>query len=175
MKNFTRALLSLGLLAGVAAPAIAADYTPEAVVTASGLYLRGDAGWSWLSTDEDDDSVLVLGGGLGYQFNDNLRTDLRVDWAGLSDDESSLTTVLGNVYFDIPLETILTPYLGAGVGYGWVDSSGNDDNGAAFALMAGVEVNLTENLSADVGYRYRQILSEEVYDHQALVGLRYGF
>jgi len=81
MKNFTRALLSLGLLAGVAAPAIAADYTPEAVVTASGLYLRGDAGWSWLSTDEDDDSVLVLGGGLGYQFNDNLRTDLRVDWA----------------------------------------------------------------------------------------------
>ena len=175
MKNFTRALLSLGLLAGVAAPAIAADYTPEAVVTASGLYLRGDGGWSWLSTDEDDDSVLVLGGGLGYQFNDNLRTDLRVDWAGLSDDESSLTTVLGNVYFDIPLETILTPYLGAGVGYGWVDSSGNDDNGAAFALMAGVEVNLTDKLSADVGYRYRQILSEEVYDHQALVGLRYGF
>jgi opacity protein-like surface antigen len=41
--------------------------------------------------------------------------------------------------------------------------------------MAGVEVNLTDNLSADVGYRYRQILSEEVYDHQALVGLRFGF
>ena len=175
MKNFTRVLLSVGLLAGVAAPAIAADYTPEAVVTASGVYLRGDAGWSWLSTDEDDSSVLVLGGGLGYQFNDNLRTDLRVDWAGLGDDDSSLTTVLGNVYFDIPLETIVTPYVGAGVGYGWVDSTGNDEDGVAFALMAGLEVNLTEDLSADIGYRYRQILSEEVYDHQALVGLRYGF
>ena len=175
MKNFTRVLLSVGLLAGVAAPAIAADYTPEAVVTASGVYLRGDAGWSWLSTDEDDSSVLVLGGGLGYQFNDNLRTDLRVDWAGLGDDDSSLTTVLGNVYFDIPLETIVTPYIGAGVGYGWVDSTGNDEDGVAFALMAGLEVNLTEDLSADIGYRYRQILSEEVYDHQALVGLRYGF
>ena len=175
MKNFTRVLLSVGLLAGVAAPAIAADYTPEAVVTASGMYLRGDAGWSWLSTDEDDSSVLVLGGGLGYQFNDNLRTDLRVDWAGLGDDDSSLTTVLGNVYFDIPLETIVTPYVGAGVGYGWVDSTGNDEDGVAFALMAGLEVNLTEDLSADIGYRYRQILSEEVYDHQALVGLRYGF
>jgi opacity protein-like surface antigen len=175
MKNFTRVLLSVGLLAGVAAPAIAADYTPEAVVTASGMYLRGDAGWSWLSTDEDDSSVLVLGGGLGYQFNDNLRTDLRVDWAGLGDDDSSLTTVLGNVYFDIPLETIVTPYIGAGVGYGWVDSTGNDEDGVAFALMAGLEVNLTEDLSADIGYRYRQILSEEVYDHQALVGLRYGF
>lgn len=175
MKNFTRVLLSVGLLAGVAAPAIAADYTPEAVVTASGMYLRGDAGWSWLSTDEDDSSVLVLGGGLGYQFNDNLRTDLRVDWAGLGDDDSSLTTVLGNVYFDIPLETIVTPYIGAGVGYGWVDSTGNDEDGVAFALMAGLEVNLTDDLSADIGYRYRQILSEEVYDHQALVGLRYGF
>ena len=175
MKNFTRVLLSVGLLAGVAAPAIAADYTPEAVVTASGMYLRGDAGWSWLSTDEDDSSVLVLGGGLGYQFNDNLRTDLRVDWAGLGDDDSSLTTVLGNVYFDIPLETIVTPYIGAGVGYGWVDSTGNDEDGVAFALMAGLEVNLTEDLSADIGYRYRQILSEEVYGHQALVGLRYGF
>ena len=175
MKNFTRVLLSVGLLAGVAAPAIAADYTPEAVVTASGMYLRGDAGWSWLSTDEDDSSVLVLGGGLGYQFNDNLRTDLRVDWAGLGDDDSSLTTVLGNVYFDIPLETIVTPYIGAGVGYGWVDSTGNDEDGVAFALMAGLDVNLTEDLSADIGYRYRQILSEEVYDHQALVGLRYGF
>ena len=175
MKNLTKALLGLGLLAGATAPAIAADYAPEAVVTASGFYLRGDGGWSWLNTDEDDDSVLVLGGGIGYQFNDNLRTDVRADWAGLGDDDSSFTTVLGNVYFDIPLETILTPYLGAGLGYGWVKSDGNDDDGAAFALMAGVEVNLTENLSADAGYRYRQILSEEVYDHQALVGLRFSF
>jgi opacity protein-like surface antigen len=175
MKNITKALLGLGLLVGATAPAIAADYAPEAVVTASGFYLRGDAGWSWLNTDEDDNSVLALGGGVGYQFNDNLRTDLRADWAGLGDDDSSFTTVLGNVYFDIPLETILTPYLGAGLGYGWVESNGTDDDGAAFALMAGVEVNLTDNLSADVGYRYRQILSEEVYDHQALVGLRFGF
>ncbi len=176
MKNITKALLGLALLAGAAAPAAAADFTPEAVVTASGFYLRGDAGWSWLNTDEDDDSVLVLGGGVGYQFNDNLRTDIRGDWAGVGSDDSSFTTVLGNVYFDIPLETIITPYLGAGLGYGWVESNGDDDDGAAFALMAGVEVNLTDNLSADVGYRYRQILAEDgVNDHQALVGLRYGF
>ena len=173
MKNFTKALLGLGLLAGAAAPAVAADaYAPdEAVVTASGFYLRGDAGWSWLNADDDDNSVVVLGGGVGYQFNDNLRTDLRADWAGLGGDESSFTTVLGNVYFDIPTETIMTPYLGAGLGYGWTDST----DGAAFGLMAGVEVNLTENLSADIGYRYRQILSEDVYDHEALAGLRFSF
>lgn len=176
MKNITKVLLGLGLLAGATVPALAADsYAPEAVVSASGWYLRGDAGWSWLNTDQDDESVLVIGGGVGYQFNDNLRTDVRGDWAGLGDDASSFTTVLGNVYFDIPTETIMTPYLGAGLGYGWAETDSDDDDGVAFGLMAGVEVNLTDNLSADVGYRYRQILSEEVYDHQALAGLRFSF
>jgi opacity protein-like surface antigen len=176
MKNITRALIGLGLLVGAAAPAIAADsYAPEAAVTASGFYLRGDGGWSWLNADDEDDSVVVLGGGVGYQFNDNLRTDLRADWAGLGSDDSSFTTVLGNVYFDIPTDTLVTPYLGAGLGYGWAETNDNDEDGVAFGLMAGVEVNLTDNLSADVGYRYRQILSEEVYDHEALVGLRFSF
>lgn len=176
MKNITKALLGLGLLAGAAAPAFAADaYTPDAPITASGFYIRGDAGWSWLNTDEED-SVGVVGGGVGYQFNDNLRTDLRADWAGIGNDDASFTTVLGNVYFDIPTQTIITPYLGAGVGYGWAQGHVNDDvDGVAFGLMAGIEVNLTDNLSADVGYRYRQILSEDTYDNEALVGLRYSF
>jgi opacity protein-like surface antigen len=178
MKNFTKALLGMALLAGAAVPAVAADYTPpEAVVTASSFYIRGDGGWSWLNTDDNNDSALVLGGGVGYQINDNLRTDLRADWAGLgSDDDSSFTTVLGNVYFDIPTQTILTPYLGAGIGYGWSESNASDDDGVAFGLMAGVEVNLTENLSADVGYRYRQILSDDsIFANEALIGLRYSF
>lgn len=174
MKNITKALLGLGMLAGAAAPALAADaYAPETPITTSGFYIRGDAGWSWLHTDEDH-SVGVVGGGVGYQFNDNLRADLRGDWAGIGSDDASLTTVLGNVYFDIPTQTIITPYLGAGVGYGWANDD-HDTNGVAFAAMAGVEINLTDNLSADVGYRYRQILSEDAYDNEALVGLRYSF
>ena len=68
MNNFTKALLGLGLLAGATAPALAADaYAPEAVVTETSFYLRGDAGWSWLGTDDDDQSVAVVGGGVGYQ------------------------------------------------------------------------------------------------------------
>lgn len=176
MKNITKALLGLGMLAGAAAPAFAADaYSPEAPISTTGFYIRGDAGWSWLNTDDDDSSVGVIGGGVGYQFNDNLRTDLRADWAGIGNGDTSFTTVLGNVYFDIPTQTIVTPYLGAGVGYGWADDNGDNTDGVAFGLMAGIEVNLTDNLSADVGYRYRQILSEDTYDNEALVGLRYSF
>lgn len=177
MKFFTKSLLALGLLAGVSSTAaMAADaYAPEPVVSASNFYIRGDAGWSWLNTKDDDNSVAVIGGGVGYRFTPNLRADLRGDYAGVGNNDHYFGTVLGNLYFDIPTQTIFTPYIGAGVGYGWSDSHGNNQNGGAFAAMAGVEVSLTDNLSADVGYRYRQIFSEDVYDNEALVGLRYSF
>ena len=50
--------------------ALAADYTPEPVVTASNFYLRGDLGWSWLETQNNNDSVFELGGGVGYRFKE---------------------------------------------------------------------------------------------------------
>ena len=81
----------------------------------------------------------------------------------------------GNVYFDIPTGSVITPYVGAGIGYGWSDDKGDDESGVTYALMAGVEVNITDNLSADVGYRFRQIIDSETYANEALVGLRYGF
>ena len=65
MKNITKALLGLGLLAGTAAPALAADYSADAPVSTSGFYVRGDGAWSWLNTDTRDDNTLALGGGVG--------------------------------------------------------------------------------------------------------------
>lgn len=177
MNIIIRSALAIGLMACVSSTAaMAADaYAPEPVVSASSFYIRGDAGWSWLSTKDNDNSVAVIGGGVGYRFTPNLRADVRGDYAGLGSSDHYLGTVLGNLYFDIPTQTIFTPYVGAGLGYGWSDSNGDNRNGGAFAAMAGVEINLTDNLSADVGYRYRQIFSEDVYDNEALVGLRYSF
>ena len=177
MKFITKALLGLGLMASLTSTAaLAADaYAPEPVVTASSFYLRGDMGWSWLNTENNADSVFLLGGGVGYKFNENLRTDARIDYAGIGNDHHDFGSVLGNVYFDIPTQTVVTPYVGAGIGYGWSDDRGDEESGVTFALMAGVEVNITDNLSADVGYRYRQIISSETYANEALVGLRYGF
>ena len=46
---------------------------------------------------------------------EGLRSDLRVDWSGnydVGDDaDASLTTVLGNVYFDWANDSIFTPYI----------------------------------------------------------------
>jgi opacity protein-like surface antigen len=177
MKFITKTLLGLGLMAGLTSTAaLAADsYASEPVVTASSFYLRGDLGWSWLDTENNADSVFLLGGGVGYKFNENLRTDLRVDYAGIGNDNHDFGSVLGNVYFDIPTQTVVTPYVGAGIGYGWSDDNGDEESGVTYALMAGVEVNITDNLSADVGYRFRQIISSETYANEAMVGLRYGF
>ena len=176
MKFFTKALLGLSLMAGfTSTAALAADYTPEPVVSASNFYLRGDMGWSWLSTKEDNGSTFVLGGGLGYKFNDHLRTDARIDYAGIGNSNHDFGSVLGNVYFDIPTSTVFTPYVGAGLGYGWSDDHGDNESGVTYALMAGMEVTLTDNISADIGYRFRQIINSDTYTNEALVGLRYSF
>lgn len=177
MKFITKALLGLSLLAGVSAPAFAADYAPPAdVVTLSGWYLRGDMGWSWINTGDENANGFLAGGGVGYKFNDNLRADLRGDYAGIGADNAHFGSVLGNVYFDIPTQTMVTPYVGAGIGYGWSGVNGNDHDGVAYGLMAGVEVSITDNVSADVGYRFRQVMDgDSSYANEGLVGLRYSF
>ncbi|WP_373506213.1 porin family protein [Aestuariivirga sp.] len=183
MKRFTTALLSIAMLAGVSGAALAADSeVPATDYAAMGWYLRGDAGWSWLAWSENGDDALAVGGGFGYQYNENLRGDLRVDWSGNFElnngRDMDVTTVLGNMYFDIPTETMFTPYLGAGAGYGWgTVENGKDRDGFAFALMAGTAIELTDNFAADVGYRYRQVVTDQAdpQEHQLLVGVRYKF
>lgn len=174
MKRITSAVLAIGLLAGISTATFAADAeVPADTYSAMGFYLRGDAGWSYLDTRNGTGNNAVLGGGVGYQINEFLRTDVRGDMAGIGSDDKYLNTLTGNIYFDIPTDTMITPYLGAGAGYGW--ASGNDE-GMTYSLMAGASVNISESLAADVGYRYRQILDgQDPSDHEILVGLRYKF
>jgi opacity protein-like surface antigen len=186
-------MLKIMLLAGVVAlplsvSARAADIAPDVptdVETSNmGLYLRGDIGGSFLKwSGGKDDEAFVGGGGIGYQFNDMLRMDLTADFAGkykiAPGAEISTTTLLGNAYLDFANDTMFTPYVGAGVGYGWVNGSGGakDKDGLALGLAAGVGVDLTTNLTVDVGYRFRDIMvsGADTKEHQAMVGLRFKF
>jgi opacity protein-like surface antigen len=187
MKSVKLALLATAMTATFAVAARAADATPpETVVTpeeyrAMGFYLRGDAGWSFLDWQDDDDAV-DIGGGIGYQINDYLRTDLRVDWSGnysvAPGADADLTTVLGNVYFDWRNDTAFTPYIGAGAGWGWADADdGSGDDGFAYSLMGGVSVDMSESIALDFGYRYRELMinGENPDDHSALAGIRFRF
>lgn len=222
----------------------------EAVET-SGWYLRGDVGYAWnklrgahfhqgpggplrdFETAAIDDSW-TIGGGVGYQFNNYLRTDVTLDYWGSSDfkgstlgncgtpglspcrsrDTSSVSawSLLANAYVDIGTYGIFTPYVGAGVGATRVkwdklrntSCSINNPNGCdpttehggkgkwrfTYALMAGTAIDLTCNLKADVGYRFRNVddgdmfgfangggpgFDKGLYIHEARAGLRYSF
>lgn len=185
--------LKMILLAGVVAvpmslSAQAADIAPdmpsEVETSAMGLYARADAGWSFLEwSGGRDDNAFVAGGGLGYQFNDMFRADMTADFTGkyqiAPGAKISTTTLLGNGYLDFKNDSMLTPYIGAGLGYGWVNGSGTavDKSGLALGLATGVAVDLTNNLAVDVGYRFRDIMTSgpDTKEHQATVGLRVKF
>ena len=157
MYGFARKALFAALLAGVAGPALAADYIEEPieVVAVGGWYIRGYLGMSnqffdGLESDLFDipfafgwydeggfGSAPIVGGGVGYEFNDYLRGDLTVEWRGKSDfyaldwlqlvDGGPITTneytakkselvFMANGYYDFGDFYGITPYVGAGIG-----------------------------------------------------------
>lgn len=185
MKAYKRLLIAMTVLVGAAGVAQAADYNapPTDNTFGSGFYLRGDGGWSFLRWNGGkDDGGFAAGGGVGYQFNQNLRGDLRVDYGGsykiAPGADLSVTTALANLYFDIPTGMAITPYLGAGAGYGWAPiNGGKDKSGMAYALMAGAGVDMSETMTLDLGYRFRGVMSSgsNPMEHQVTAGVRFKF
>lgn len=215
----------------------------------SAWYLRGDVGYKVYRDPkakydnpayraagisnfggEDMDHAAVIGGGVGYKFNNHFRSDLTVDYetpsefkgklpciAGpgclkASDNKTkiSATTVLLNGYFDIATFGGITPYVGGGVGFSYVDMDklkytdyptkcgcsvsgsykGDDKWNFAYALMAGVGYNVTDNLVIDANYRFLdlgeartksikaagsagKVKVEDIQAHEFRVGFRY--
>jgi opacity protein-like surface antigen len=184
MKAYKSALFGVAILAMATSSAMAADVGPAPADqnAATGFYLRGDAGWSFLDwSGGGSDSDLALGVGLGYRINDALRTDLRADYSGpfkSGGNNIEIGTLTGNLYYDIDTGSAFTPYLGAGAGYGYAWRSGaSDRQGVAFALMAGAGFALTDRTTLDIEYRFRDIMSSgaDPMEHQILAGIRYAF
>lgn len=119
--------------------------------------------------------------------------------------------LMANAYVDLGSYGMITPYVGAGIGGAYVkwdklrNTSCQDDGGGcddtvshggygnwrfAYQLMAGASINVTCNVKADVGYRFRHTLGGDMfgfaenggpgrdkgfYSHEAHVGARYLF
>ena len=155
---------------------------------------------------------------LDYMFNSKFRGSTTggcgVAVACTSRDVASLNalSLLANAYVDIGKYGIVTPYVGAGIGGTYVNwgnlgntscETGNPGNcdptithrgkkswRFTYALMAGASVDVTCNLKADLGYRFRHVTKGEMfgynlgggpgydkgfYTHEARAGLRYSF
>ncbi len=222
---------------------------PVAVESASGWYLRGDAGYSFnklrgahyyqgsngnvrdFDHAELDDSY-TLGIGVGYQVNNYLRADVTLDYLGNAEFEGSTTgacgvsgactsrdissmtawSLLANAYVDMGTYGSVTPYVGAGIGgtnVKWdklrntscetgnpancdptVEHGGRDKWRFTYALMAGASIDVTCNVKADLGYRFRHVVGGDMfgyeqnggpgsdkglYLHEARAGMRYSF
>lgn len=105
----------------------------------------------------------------------------------VSTDSSSLTalSMMANAYVDLGTYGRITPYVGAGMGAthvkwgslsniecdatnpascnGTVNHAGGKGWRATFAVMAGASVDLTCNLKADAGYRYRHVTGGDFF------------
>lgn len=220
-----KALTLAGLVALASGAAVAADLPapppPPAPVIAApepdfgGWYLRADVGVGintisrlrssfapgfvvdnpmFDSSSSLGDSM-IIGGGVGYQFNSWLRADFTGEYRSQTDYRAiqsygptfcgapsgrcydtyngkvGAAVFLANGYADLGTWAGITPYVGVGLGLAnlryanLTDMSaqpaggfGYAQNGSktnfAWALMAGVGYNVTNNLKLELGYRY---------------------
>ncbi|HJD97854.1 outer membrane protein [Mailhella massiliensis] len=116
-----------------------------------------------------------------------------------------LQTLLANVYWDITTWNGFTPYVGAGLGMAFLKTEGHvnhsrlaadligsgSDTDTVFAGQIGLGCSyaFTENISADIGYRFltmdngnvsgiaheMKLNSKDNYVHQFMLGLRVTF
>ncbi|MBN8999396.1 MAG: porin family protein, partial [Rhizobiales bacterium] len=141
---------------------------------------------SWQNTSLDNTSL--LGVGVGYKFNDFFRVDATVDYefnsqaygegycggcggVGYSIETADISawTLLANAYIDLGTYAGFTPYVGAGIGGSYLQTSnisyvnpngvtGAWDGGGqwnfAWALTAGGSYAFTPNTLLDINYRY---------------------
>lgn len=155
----------------------------------AGPYLRIDGGYSINSNPDgrqnagvlssvSTDKGSVLGIGLGYRFNENIRADVTASYrpdvgvtsttaaGNTASTEVSSATLMLNAYWDLITYEGFTPYVGAGIGLAHLDTSDQTTTGGiatevgqtsenfAWALSVGSAYKFTDNTSLDVNYRY---------------------
>jgi opacity protein-like surface antigen len=159
---------------------------------------------------------------VGYDFEKQFAVPVRaeIEYAGFSQveakrhfsgDEDTLKqtynihTLFANAYFDIDTSTLVTPYVGAGLGTAFITSKAklkDDDSGEVISTGAKTRTNLawnvgtgvgfdfTDNITLDVGYRFVGLGSAKtktqedgdwhgktdgLYQHQFSTGVRFTF
>ena len=108
---------------------------------------------------------------LGIAHRSSDFDDVEVTLAGASttfdaEGDVSLTSLQGNLYYDIDLDSRFTPFVGGGLGVTWakVDSPDStvpsfDDTDASFSwsLMTGLNFEVTDNILVGGKYRFTRI------------------
>lgn len=135
-----------------------------------GPYLTGFVGGAFGGHTEFDDTFdvdqragFLVGATFGYDDlfpgpAGDFRFEAEVshrsqDLKGPPGDEISVTTLMGNVWYDFYVRGPLVPYLGAGMGVGFLDEAG-DETGFVFQLGGGLTYHMNPRWFLGVNYRY---------------------
>ena len=225
MKRF---ILALALVLSLALPNIAAAEGNGMYLAPKFLMSFQNTGQiersrAMAGSGVDQYSQLTLGGAmaLGYDFWPQqmlpLRAELEFAMRGnnektWSDGGAAIkqvkgtwnsSTLFANLFWDFHNDSIMTPYVGAGLGmafnyagYDFTDNAGNKFSGDerftnfAWNVGTGVAFNINEHFAIDAGYRFVSLGYNDVkvssggnsynignrpYNNEFMLGLRYGF
>jgi len=201
-------IIGLALAAGLALPLAAEAQPRQGVYIGMGggvnFHEDADIDGTRLTGEAEFDVGFALQGVVGFAFN-GPRLEGELSYRQNDTDSSAatnlggtainttpdgdITTLAGmvNLYYDIGTGTIVTPYLGAGIGGAYAE---HDDIGDevvfAYQGIAGLSVNLGDNIDGFADYRYFATTQIEGGDigraadienanHTLMVGLRYYF
>jgi opacity protein-like surface antigen len=106
--------------------------------------------------------------------------------------DASLTSygAFANLIYNFKTGSSVSPYVGAGLGWGIVDyevaGGSEDDSGLAWQLKAGVTIPMSDSVTWDIGYRYVDMptfgltdgsdsIEADASAHVVSVGARFGF
>lgn len=217
------------LLIGSAGPILASDMTPPPAPTRH-WYASAFGGWVFSGNHEFDfvdnvtnasfaytaplDSGYAFGGAVGVIVNPNLRVELELNYSsqdfvntyrsafftGQNPTGSlDVTTMTVNAWFNANLGQF-QPYIGGGIGWGWVDGDltvtngsgaqfNGSDSGLAMMLGGGIRMPVASNVELDVGYRARRVFdinlgsaiggfsttNEDITTHTIQAGINFKF
>jgi len=205
MKHLVVAGLALALV--MTGNAMAADGKPYAGISA-GLSMLEDSTLSDSSgsVDLSFNTGYAVSGVVGYEFGNGLRLEGELNYRQADTDKVSVgglsasinsdvwsIGMMANAYYDFKNSSIVTPYIGGGIGFANVNvGDGNvggvqvwsedDDTVFAYQLAVGTGFDVTKELTVDLGYRYFAtqdpsfgLADAEYSSHNVMVGLRYRF
>ena len=189
-------IAALVLLSSAHAADVVAE--PVAVYEPNDLYVSLFVGGVWTPEfrgeyfgdyiDVTTDVGYALGIAVGTKVFDALRLEVELSgtsnsmsevfasWNGVVQDDFdgsvSALYLLGSAWYDIDLGGGITPYLGGGLGVGFVKADFEqwgdwelDGAGLAFQLGAGVQVDVADGIALDLGYRFKAVPGLTVEDH----------
>jgi len=210
------AVLAVPMLASADDGKLGIYLTPKAVYGAVYMndvkYREKDDDYPVLGSEWDN----TFGGSLavGYDFSKTLLVRSELEYAiftkAKGEPRSSefqsynIQTLFVNVYYDINTGTKFTPYVGAGIGAGFIKTEGRadfDDGGTgsktvtnfAWNLGLGLGYHIMNNVVLDIGYRFADLgavktnwdpylsgvpwrmETKRLYQHQCSIGARIGF